>query len=376
MSFPTNPTNGDIFNNYRYNSTTGAWTSSVDDEHISWGIGTNQVSASDIPIADTGTNYIAETIEAALTEAKVIIDAQKIQNDLHVASDGTDHSDVELNNDYRATDHIPLAQKNSNNGVATLDAGGKIPATQLPATVMEFKGNYNASTNTPTLTNGTASAGDVYLVSVAGTRNFGAGSITFIVGDWVVYSGTIWERSPNSSNVVSVNAQTGVVVLNLDNIENGTTYGRLTNTQITDFTDGDNSSLHYHATDRARSGHTGTQVVATISDFDTKAVTKTSVTGSANMPTGTTAQRDISPATGAMRHNTSFARAEEYDGANWNGLGGASGSGGDAVFYENDQTVDNDYSITVGKNASSTGPVAISAGVTVTIPSGSVWVVI
>lgn len=120
---------------------------------------------------------------------------------------------------------IPLAQKGANNGVATLDAGGKVPVSQLPNSVMTYEGTWDASTNTPTLADGVGNAGMVYLVSVAGTQDLGSGPITFAVGDWVVYSGTIWEKSTNSNIVMSVNGQTGVVVLTkadvgLGNVDN------------------------------------------------------------------------------------------------------------------------------------------------------------
>ena len=56
--------------------------------------------------------------------------------------------------------------------------------------------------------------------------------------------------------------------------------------------------------------------------------------------------------------------------------GGATGAGGDQVFYENDTTVTEDYTITSSKNAMSAGPITIDSGVTVTVPSGSVWTVV
>lgn len=118
---------------------------------------------------------------------------------------------------------IPLSQKGANNGVATLDAGGKVPVSQLPSAVMTFEGTWNASTNTPTLVDGTGDPGMVYLVSVAGTQNLGSGSQTFAVGDWVVAnSSTVWQKSTNSNAVVSVNGQTGVVVLSTTDIAEGT----------------------------------------------------------------------------------------------------------------------------------------------------------
>ena len=120
--------------------------------------------------------------------------------------------------------YVPLTQKGASNGVATLDAGGKIPASQLPNSVVELQGNWNASTNSPSLADGTGNAGDVYLVTVAGTQNLGSGSITFALGDWVVYGASgVWFKSINSNAVNSVNGQTGTVSLNSDNISEGTT---------------------------------------------------------------------------------------------------------------------------------------------------------
>lgn len=56
--------------------------------------------------------------------------------------------------------------------------------------------------------------------------------------------------------------------------------------------------------------------------------------------------------------------------------GGARGAGSDDVFYENSQTVTQSYTLTTGKNAMSAGPITIDTGVTVTIPTGSVWTII
>lgn len=117
---------------------------------------------------------------------------------------------------------INLTEKAANNGVATLDAGGKIPASQLPNTIMEFQGTWNATTNSPTLADGTGNAGDVYVTTVAGTRNLGSGAQTFAVGDYVVYNGSIWQKSINSNAVASVNGQQGVVVLSTADITENT----------------------------------------------------------------------------------------------------------------------------------------------------------
>ena len=298
----------------------------------------------------------------------------------------SNNTDVTANTAYTAIGHIPTSEKGSSNGVATLGAGGKIPSGQLPSSVMEYKGNWDASTNTPTLIDGTGDNGDVYRVNVAGTQDLGSGSQIFSIGDWVVYNGTIWERSDNADAVSSVNSQVGAVVLDADDIDDsatthkfvtssdltnlsnlsGTNTGDVTVTDsseidftltgqditaslkansidetkldtsvnasldladsslqssdigvtiqahsavldattasftiadeskldgiealaevnnisdvnATDLTDGGDSTLHFHATDRVRANHTGTQPASTISDFDTEVSNNTDV---------------------------------------------------------------------------------------------------
>tara|TARA_R100001480_G_scaffold945_4_gene2787 strand:+ start:6628 stop:7428 length:801 start_codon:yes stop_codon:yes gene_type:complete len=55
---------------------------------------------------------------------------------------------------------------------------------------------------------------------------------------------------------------------------------------------------------------------------------------------------------------------------------GAQGGGSDEIFWENDQTITQNYSITNGKNAGSFGPITIQSGVTVTVGSGETWTVV
>ena len=95
------------------------------------------------------------------------------------------------------------SEKGVSNGYASLDSSGKVPISQLPSSIMEYKGTWNAATNTPTLANGTGDTGDVYICNVAGTVNFGAGPLTFAVGDYVIYSGTIWQRSSGAVGTVT-----------------------------------------------------------------------------------------------------------------------------------------------------------------------------
>jgi len=100
-------------------------------------------------------------------------------------------------------------------------------------------------------------------------------------------------------------------------------------------------------------------------------------TGYIQIPSGTTAQRPASPAVGEIRYNTTLTQFEGYANSAWGSLGGgATGGGSDQIFNLNGQTVTADYSIPSGKNATSAGPITINTGVTVTIPTGSVWVIV
>jgi len=105
-------------------------------------------------------------------------------------------------------------------GVATLDAGGKVPVSELPAAVLgalSYQGTWNASTNTPTLTSSTGTKGYYYVVSVAGNTNLD-GITDWLVGDWAVYNGTVWQKVDNTETVTSVNGQVGAVVLTASDV--------------------------------------------------------------------------------------------------------------------------------------------------------------
>ena len=83
-----------------------------------------------------------------------------------------------------------------------------------------YKGSYNAATSTPSLV--TASKGDFYIVSVAGTL----AGVTLNVGDHIVFNqdaanpvtSAMFDVIDNTDAVSSVNSQTGVVVLGASDV--------------------------------------------------------------------------------------------------------------------------------------------------------------
>lgn len=135
---------------------------------------------------------------------------------------------------------------------------------------------------------------------------------------------------------------------------------------------------------------TGTGGTGTYTVSASQTVASTAITGTVNdatlaieatdailVPVGTTTQRPSTGVEGYIRYNTTLDRFEGYANSAWGQLGaGATGGGSDNVFFENSLTVTTDYTITSGKSASSTGDITIDSGVTVTIPSGSRWVIL
>ena len=107
-----------------------------------------------------------------------------------------------------------------------------------------------------------------------------------------------------------------------------------------------------------------------------------SSTGFLKVPVGNNAQQPgqsgaPAAAAGQFRYNSDTGQFEGYTNA-WGSIGGgagATGGGNDEVFFESDTNVTQDYAITSGKNAHTVSPI-INSGVTVTVPSGSLLVIL
>lgn len=63
----------------------------------------------------------------------------------------------------------------------------------LAAGGINFKGVWNANTNTPVLMSGVGDAGDYYIVGEPGTTTLD-GISSWDVNDWAVFNGTIWQK--------------------------------------------------------------------------------------------------------------------------------------------------------------------------------------
>lgn len=78
--------------------------------------------------------------------------------------------------------------------------------------VLWFRGPWNAETNYPVLADGAGYAGESYKISRAASRDLGSGVISFVVGDYVTYNGSIWvkNKTPLASGISYVVRRTGI----------------------------------------------------------------------------------------------------------------------------------------------------------------------
>ena len=177
------------------------------------------------------------------------------------------------------------------NGVATLGNDGKLTADQIPTSLsgaIVFKGTWNANTNNPTLVDGVGTTGWEYAVSVSGTRNLGSGSVTYNVGDYVIYNGTIWERIPTNT-VAAAGTLTGTTLASNVVTSSLTSVGTLTNLTVTNTITGSVSG-------NAGTVTSGVYTSSTYSDPTWLTLSKSKV-GLSNVDNTTDANKPVSTAT-------------------------------------------------------------------------------
>jgi len=124
---------------------------------------------------------------------------------------------------YGITDAVLASEVGAASGVASLDSTGHIPTAELPEAVLgglNYKGVWNAYTNTPALASGVGNKGYFYKVDVAGSTNID-GITQWNIGDSITFNGTTWDKIDGvASEVTSVAGRTGNVVLSVADVSN------------------------------------------------------------------------------------------------------------------------------------------------------------
>ena len=239
------------------------------------------------------------------------------------------------------SDYIATLTANNTSFVGTVSAANVVSNAQLSSNLSNYQTTSGLSANVATLTaNNTSFVGTVSAANVVSNAQLSAN-----LSNYQTTAGL-------SANVATLTAN------NANNLGGVAAASYVQNT--------DSRTL------------SGNLVFSGANVNFTNGVVTFSSTDAIKLPAGTAVQRPTGVA-GQIRFNSDTNQFEGFNGVSWGtigGTGGASGGGTDDIFYENSKTVTTNYSITTNKNAMSTGPVTVSNGVVVTIPSGSRWVVI
>ena len=124
--------------------------------------------------------------------------ATTVASDANIVIDGSSNGTQKIARDnFRQDTADAYVAAPSTYKLAPLNGVNKIDGTYLPTSGDTPKGEWNASTNTPTLANGTGTAGDYYDVTTAGVSL----GVSFSVGDVIKYDGANWFKIDSVANI-------------------------------------------------------------------------------------------------------------------------------------------------------------------------------
>jgi hypothetical protein len=158
------------------------------------------------------------------------------------------HPPSEIENLTVAIDTQIDTRRGAPNGVASLDATGKVPVSQLLITPIMYRGSWDADLNVPIISSGIGTIGDYYAVSVSGnTMVDGIGG--WLVGNQIIFNGQRWQKINSPSELItSVAGRTGDIVLAAADIQSGRfADDRISQSSVTQFTGAIDHQLLYGA---------------------------------------------------------------------------------------------------------------------------------
>ena len=284
-------------------------------------------------------------------------------------------------------------------GVATLDGGGTVPTAQLPAAVLgaiKYQGTWNATTNVPTLTSSVGTQGYYYVVATAGTTNLD-GIASWEIGDWAIFGTATWQKIDNTDAVTSVNGFTGTVSIAYADLAGAIpTWNQNTTGNAATVTTNANLTGEATSTGNAvtltNSAVIGKVITGYTSGAGTVAATDTllqaiqklngntaAIAGGAALSNDTATATPLYPIFAAATTGTPstvYTSNSNYLYTPSTGALQAKEVVASNALFANNLTVGSNYTIPTGYSASSIGPITVSGGAAVTIPSGSRWVIL
>jgi hypothetical protein len=336
-------------------------------------VSVSAVTSTEVGYLDGVTSNIQTQLDAKL--ANVVEDTTpQLGGDLDVNSNAIVGTSVAINASngdlmITATEDGPVALRYDGNLKLSTKSDGVNITGELEADSLDIDGNADitGTLNTHTIPGGT-----------------GTFALTSDLGDYITASSTDTLTNKSGSNSQWTNDAGYITASSTDTLTNKSG-------NISQWTN-DSSYLTGNQTitlSGDASGSGTTAITVTVADdshnhiisnvdglqtaLDGK-VPQTSTTGSAEIPAGTTLERDGTPSAGYLRFNSDETSFEGYDGSAWGSIGGGASAGG--AIYENTNSINANYTLTTNTNGMSVAPVTIAGGVTVTVPSGARWVII
>jgi len=109
-----------------------------------------------------------------------------------------------------------IPSQTGNSGKYLTTNGSVLSWATVPG-ILNYQGTWNASANTPTLASSTGTQGYYYIVGTSGSTNLN-GITDWVVGDWLLFNGSVWQKIDTTDLVTSVAGRTGAVTLSTTDI--------------------------------------------------------------------------------------------------------------------------------------------------------------
>lgn len=325
----------------------------------------------------SGTTPISTNADSAkwdlVIDASAVADAEAAQAAAEAAQAAaelaeTNAETAETNAETAATAAASSASAASTSASNASTSASSASSSASAASTSASNASTSASTASTQATNASNSA------SAASTSATNAASSASAASTSASNASTSATNAASSATAASGSASTAST--QATNASNSASAAATSETNAASSASAASTSATNAASSATAAAGSATAAAASAAEAANK-VAKTSDTGSAVIPVGTTAQRDGTPNAGYLRFNDDTDSFEGYNGTAWSSVGGgATGAGGDTVFQENGVTVTTNYTLTSNKNAMSVGPITVNSGVSVTVPSGARWVVL
>lgn len=273
---------------------------------------TNVPTLVDNLTTDDATKALTASQGKALNDRLVIVENGTVQEGDTVTLNGDATGTASFDSDGNLiitttvaalADKQNISEKGQANGYASLDSSGLVPSTQLPSYVDDVV-EIATYADLPV----TGETSKIYIVVADETSGNNTSSYRWSGSAYAMVSNTLSASDVKSlyESNSDTNAFTDALLSKLNGIEALAEVNNISDTNATDLTDSGESTLHYHASDRDRANHTGTQLAETISDFSTAAdarIAAASIDDLADVDTST-----VAPSVGDSL---------VWDGSNW-----------------------------------------------------------